>query len=186
MNDNISLTLIVFLVFVLLSILPMLPMLQSIYKKEDFEPLYMDLEYIVNPRFKAENFEKSLESASKRFTNITIGSELNVASVPSKTSKQLLFSSMENVSLNGKIDKDAILYSKGDIVTQSFSKISALKSDGSITIGENSTIETWIDAAKNITVEKDATINLVTAKSVRLYPGAKFKRIYADTIGIYP
>jgi len=186
MNDNMTLTLIVFLLFLLFTVLPMIPMLQSIYKKEDVEPLYMDLEYIVNPKFQAEHFDKISESEEKKFTKISIGSELNMAAVPSEISRQLLFSSMENVSLNAKLEKSAILHSKGDIVTQKHSRISALKSDGSINIGENSIVETWIDAAQNITIEKDANVNLVTAKSVRLHAGAKFKRIYADTIGIYP
>ena len=186
MNDNISLTLIFLLLFLLFTILPMLPMLKSIYKKEDVEPLYMDLEYIVNPKFKADNFEKRLGSKEKEFTEISIGSELDAAAVPSEVSRQLLFSSMENVSLNTKLEKSAILYSKGDIVTQKHSQISALKSDGSISIGENSIVESWIDAAENVTIGSGANINLVTAKSVRLHAGAKFKRIYADTIGIYP
>lgn len=186
MNDNILLTLIVIFLFLLLSILPMLPMLKSIYKKEDVDPLYMDLDYILNPKFQAENFEKLLHSDDKRFTKISIGKELGVDSVPIKASYPLLFSSMEKVSLNGKIETNAILYSKEDIVTQNGSKIFALKSNGSITLGEKSTVDSWIDAARDVTIGKGAKINLVTAKSVKLYSGVKFKRIYADTIGIYP
>ena len=186
MNDNLLLTFIVIFLFLLLSILPMLPMLKSIYKKEDVEPLYMDLDYIFNPKFKVENFEKVLQEDDKQFTKISIGNELNMSSVPKKVSQQLLFSSNEEVSLNGKIGEDAILYSKGDIVTQNSSKIFALKSDGSIDVGEKSSIDSWIDAVKDVTIGKDANINLVTAKSVRLHPGAKFKRIYADTICVYP
>lgn len=186
MNDNISLTLIFLFLFLLFTLLPMLPMLQSIYKKEDVKPLYMDLEYFVNPKFKADHFEKMLASEENKFTKISVGTELNMAAVPSEISHQLLFSSLENVSMDVKLDKSAILHSKGDIVTQKHSRISALKSDGSISIGENGTVENWVDAAQNITIGKDANTSLVTAKSVRLYPGAKFKRIYADTIGVYP
>ena len=53
-------------------------------------------------------------------------------------------------------------------------------------LGEKSIVTSWIDAAEDVVVGKDANINLVTAKSVRLYSGVKFKRIYADTIGICP
>ena len=165
----------------------MLPMLKSIYKKDDVDPLYMDLDYMFNPKFKVENFEKVLSLDEKRFTKVSIGNELNMSSVPKNASQPLLFSSNEEVvRLNGKIEEDAILYAKGDIVTQNSSKIFALKSDGSIDVGEKSSIDSWVDALKDVTIGKDAHINLVTAKSVRLHPGATFKRIYADTIGIYP
>lgn len=185
-NDNILLTLIVIFLFLILSILPMLPMLKSIYEKDDVDPLYMDLDYILNPKFKTENFEKLLHSDDKKFTKISIGKELDIGSVPTKASYPLLFSSMEKVSLNGKIEKDAILYSKEDIVTQNGSKIFALKSNGSITLGEKTIVDSWIDAAKDVTIEKGGKVNLITAKSVRLYSGVEFKRIYADTIGIDP
>lgn len=186
MNDNILLTLIVISLFLLLSIIPMFPMLKSIYKKEDVDPLYMDLDYIFNPKFKVENFEKLLHLDDKKFTKISIEKELNATSIPAHAAHQLLFSSTEKVSLNGKIGNTAILHSKGDIVTQNNSQIFALKSDGSIIVGEKSTVDSWIDAVQNVMIEKGANINLVTAKSVRLYPGVKFKRIYANTIGIYP
>lgn len=186
MNNNILLTLIVIFLFLLLSIIPMLPMLKSIYKKEDVDPLYMDLDYMLNPKFKAENFEELLHADDKKFTKISIGKELSLGYVPAKASHQLLFSSIEKVSLNGKIGKNAILYSTEDILMQNGSEIFALKSNENITLREKSTVDSWIDAAKDVMIEKDANVNLVTAKSVRLYPGVKFKRIYADTIGIYP
>ncbi|MBT8343584.1 MAG: polymer-forming cytoskeletal protein [Sulfurovum sp.] len=186
MNNGTLLTLTVVFLFVLLILLPMIPMLKSIYKKEDIDPLYMDLDYIFNPRFQVENFEKALYAEDKKFIKIAIEQELNSASVPTNISQQLLFSSIEKISLNGKIGANAILHSKEDIVTQKDSEIFALKSDTSITVGENSTVYSWIDAAKSVIIEKDAKINLVTAKSVKLYEGARFKRIYADTIGIYP
>jgi len=186
MSDSTLLTLTVIFLFLLLMILPMIPMLKSIAKKEDVNPLFMDLDYIYNPKFQAENFEEALYSDDKKFTKFSIGKELDAASVPSKTSHQLLFSSIEKVSLEGKIGENAILHSKEDIIMQNDSEIFALKSDANITLGEKSEVASWIDAAKDVTIEKDADINLVTAKSVRLYSGVKFKRIYADTIGIYP
>lgn len=186
MNNSTLLTLIVVFLFLLLMLLPMIPMLHSIYKKEDVDPLYMDLDYIFNPKFQVESFEKVLHTDDEKFTKISIGKELSEASVPTKISHQLLFSSVEKVSLNGKIGKNAILYSTEDIATQKGSEIFALKSDKSVIIGEKSTVNSWISTAKDVTIEKDAKINLVTAKSVRLYSGASFKRIYADTIGIYP
>ncbi len=186
MNDNILLTLIVVFLFILLSILPMLPMLKSIYKKDDVDPLYMDLDYIFNPRFKVENFEKVLHLDDEKFTKISIGNELNETAIPANASHQLLFSSLEKVTLRGKMGNNAILHAREDILMQNGSEIFALKSDGSINVGEKSRVDSWIDAVKDVTIGKDANINLLTAKSVRLYSGATFKRIYADTIGIYP
>ena len=186
MTNSTLLTTIVVFLFLLLALLPMIPMLKSIYKKEDVDPLYMDLDYIFNPKFQVENFEKTLHSEDKKFTEVAIGKELSMASVPTKTLHPLLFSSIEKVVLNGKIGKNAILYSQEDIVMQNESNIFALKSDESIILEEKSSVSSWVDASKNVTIEKDANTNLVTAKSVRLHTGAKFKRIYADTIGIYP
>ena len=186
MTDSTLLTLTVTALFFLLILLPMIPMLKTIYKKEDSEPLYMDLDYTFNPRFQVENFEKILPSKSEYFTEIVVEKEVNPLLVPSKISHPLLFSSLENVTLEGKIPKNAILYTKADIVTQPHSEIFALKSDANIVLGEKSIVTSWIDAAKDVIVKKDTTINLLTAKSVRLYSGVTFKRIYADTVGIYP
>ena len=186
MENSTLLIIIVIILFLVLILLPMIPMLKSIYKKEDIDPLYMDLDYIFNPKFKVENFKYALDTDNKKFTKISIEKELSNASIPTIASLDLLFLSKEKVIVRGKIGENAILYSTGDIAMQNGSKIFALKSDGSILIGEKSTVDSWIDAAEDVTIEKDAKINLVTAKSVRCYAGTRFKRIYANTIGIDP
>lgn len=186
MENSTLLTFTVLMLFLAFILLPMVPMLKSIYKKEDTTPLYLDLDYIHNPKFKVENFVNALNSNNGQYTKISIEKELSNTLIPTNVSQQLLFMSHEKVTVKERIEKEGILYSTEDIVLHKGSNIFALKSDGNILVEKESSVDSWIDAAGEVTVEEGATINLVTAKSVKLSSGAKFKRVFADTIGIYP
>jgi predicted acyltransferase (DUF342 family) len=181
------LLIIIVVLFIFMICLPALPMLKSMIKKEDTEPLYMDMDYVFNPRFQAESFEESLIQKSGEYSFITIKDELTSVMLPMRTDKMPVFISEADVSVRGTINLQRVtLSARGRISVQKKSHLYALKSDDHICIGESSIIEGWIDSKEKIIMEKDVRVNLVTAKSIELHSGVRFKRIFADTIGVFP
>jgi len=183
---NHDLLLIVSLLFLLSIFIPMIPMLKSIYEKSDVSRLYVDMDYVLNPRYRAERLEDALASNSPKLNRILVKNRLSKKLVPAHLSRSLLFYSEGNVEVKGKITEEAVLYAKGDITLQEKSEIYALKSGTKVIVGEASIVRAWIDAVESVVVEKKADIDLLTCKRAVLYPESKFKRIYADTIATYP
>lgn len=181
------LLIIIFALFIFMICLPALPMFKSMIKKEDVEPLYMDMDYVFNPRFQAESLEESLIQKSGEYSFIKIEDELTSAMLPARTNKMPVFISEAEVNVKGTINlQRVILSARGSIYVQKKSHLYALKSDDHVHISESSIVEGWIDSKEKIIVEKDAKVNLVTAKSIELHSGVRFKRIFADTIGVFP
>lgn len=172
------------LLFAVLSILPMIPMLQTIRKKEDTQPLVMDMEFIFNPRYHAESFEKS-KTQEERYTTIHIKEHLDPEMLPEKSNKSIVFRSSDSVTVQGKMD-GVLLDALGNINVKEQSRLYALKSEQKITVGTDAVIDGWIDSQEMVEVGENTQVNVVSAKSIRLHPGARFKRLYADTIGIFP
>jgi len=176
----------VFSVFLLLIILPMIPMLNTIYGKNDVDPLYMDMDYIFDPKFHSDYFEETLKSEKKHYKKVLIETELSNGDIPKKSKLPIQFLSYEDVNVDAVVKQQAILFTLGAITMAPRSAITALKSGNKIILQKDSRVDSWIDAKEELVVHENAEINLVTAKNVKLYKGAKFKRIYANIIDIYP
>ena len=176
----------VFSLFLLLIILPMVPMLNTIYKKKDVDPLHMDMDYVFDPKFHSNHFEETLKSEEKHYEKVLIETELGNSNIPKKAKLPIQFLSYGDVNVDAVIKQQAILFTLGAITMAPRSVITALKSGDNIILQKGSRVGSWIDAKGELVVDENTEINLATAKSVKLHKGAKFKRIYADTIGVYP
>jgi len=176
----------VFSLFLLLIILPMVPMLNTIHKKKDVNPLYMDMDYVFDPKFQSNHFEETLKAEEKHYEKVLIEMELRSSDIPKKAKLPIEFLSYGDVNVDAVVKQEAILFTPGAITMAPRSVITALKSGDKITLQKGSRVNSWIDATGELDIHESTEINLATAKSVKLHKGAKFKRIYADTIGVYP
>ncbi len=176
----------VFGLFFLMLFLPAIPMIQAIRNRKDVEPLGMDMDFVFNPRFQAIHFENLLKNAARDFNVIPLEERLDTSMVPMLSRKPLLFRTKGDITVDGTIDSKAILDAGGAIKFHPNARIHALKSKEHISIGEESMVDLWIDSGAEVIVHKNARTNLITAKTVKLYKGSSFKRIFAGTIGFYP
>ncbi len=182
MNSITVLFFVVFGIFSVLVIIPLIPTLLAIYKKEDTAPLAVDLGYTQNPRYLAEKFEDEYQSKKDDFfKTIPIEKELTSSLVKENKGKEFIFYSEENIHINDVLSYPVHVVSEQNIEVEKASIFYALKAKGDITLNAGAEVLRWMDAGNKIELKNKSKVNTASAKTIVLYPGVEYKKLYASS-----
>ncbi|MBN1906566.1 MAG: hypothetical protein JW927_15880 [Deltaproteobacteria bacterium] len=186
---------IILISFLLLFLLPFIPGLIEIIKKEDAEPLPIEMDYIRHPRYFAKSFRKILEKATSGFNlghgihNVKLSKDEPLAIHPSlnigdgEIINHLLlikgnFVSGSDVQLNKEV------HVTGDVIIGPNNVLQALSIEGNAQISDGVRFRRWLDAEGDIIIKEDCNlgISVSSAKKLLLSENCIFHRLFGRPV----
>lgn len=186
---------IVFIFFILLLILPFLPGIAERVSKHDADPLFINMDYVRDPRYFPKSFKSFLQKATAGFV---IGPEIR--DVHLSKQEKIQFTKSLIVAADGKINhllyihgslvtgdnaqiiKDA--YATGDVSIGVNNIIRVLVAEGKMAIASGTKIERWLDAGSIMTVGENCNLGICASSGDKIYidQNCLFRRLYGMPI----
>jgi predicted acyltransferase (DUF342 family) len=186
---------IILISFLLLFLLPFIPGLIEIIKKEDAEPLPIEMNYIRHPRYFSRSFRKILERATSGFNleygvhRVKLSKEEPLAVHPSLTlgdgeiiNHLLLikgnFVSGADVQLNKEV------YATGDVLIGQNNIIQTLSTEGNAQISDGVRFRRWLDAEGKIIIKENCSLGISVSSGSKLLlsENCNFRRLFGRPV----
>ncbi len=183
------------LLFVLMMVFPFVPGWLEMRQKKDVRHLYINGDFVRNPRYFSTSFKAKLLQAagslsSLQATQAVMLSHEEVLVRADQHSKQQEFSQvmcfMEPPALLPESVFKKEVYAKQSIRFPAQTLLRAAACEEDCRLGEKSRVVRWIDAEKQLDIAADCELDLSATAGEKLFlaRGCRFRRLYAPLIAI--
>lgn len=186
-----------FILFCFILILPFVPGLQELKKRADDKPLFINMEYVKNPRYFANSFKALLLKALPAEKNLTETVSITLSknekvqmTNDASFSPNALIQSIYYVK-NNFFSSDSSVFKKeiyvgGNASIGKDNRLRALAAEGNIEIESGTHFSRWLDAEGSIQVKEGCNLGIsaTCAKNLSLATRCTFKRLYGSPVEI--
>lgn len=190
----------VFAIAILVALaLPFLPGLRELLRPTDDKALDVDMDYVKDPFYMGTSFRNILARSlsgidltesgqktlqlSKREDVLIVGDPLWEYDSPEVLERVVRASGDVRIAPESALNKE--IYAMGDAEVGERTKLRALLSEGSVTLGRDSSVVRWIDGRGQIMrVGEDCTLgqSTICAGALELGAGCTFTRLYGAPV----
>lgn len=194
-----TLKIFIFLIFFLMMLTPFIPGIIELYRPRDDHPLYVDQDYVRDPRFFGKSFRRllmqpeifrapvsmqTIQAKLSRMEQLEIADDKQLAS-NSHLAHLLLVRGDLDLGDHAVLEKE--VYVQGDTFIKHNVQFRAMACDGDLILGPSSRVVRWLDVNGNITAEKGANLGVSSAcgQTLSLDADVEFRRLFALPVRTY-
>lgn len=184
------------LLFVLMMVLPFVPGWLEMRRKKDIKHLYINGDFVRDPRYFSTSFKKKLLHGSTRISAVKEEQEVMLSkkelliqadklTAGQKKFDHLVFFNRQPELQAGSVFQKEV-YARQDIMFPEETLLRAAACEADCRLGKGSKVIRWIDAEKQLDIAENCQLDLSATAGQRLLVGGhcRFRRLYAPVIDI--
>ena len=184
--------------FIVMIALPFMVGYNELKEKKDDENLYVNRNYVREPRYFGESFRALLNKAKKEWEGAAKGTEtkihlsknelldigLDVNKSPVAANNIVIYKNNVEIPAQSGFQKEVYGKESMDVSKDCWARAVAV--DGNLRFGAGSKVVRWLDVEGEADIEDNAVLGISATSGTRLHigHGCKFKRLYAPVIAV--